>query len=168
MKVPRRGYHRPGSASGTWDIGRTRSARAPAVIVIDYDASGVVRREGLGDGFVISFPDHTDELLRPIEGRLLMVRKTAWAAREVVSELLRHRDGEQAESVRAFLQDAYDHSVAVIGLVETQRDIATNPVDVYLSAIGNRMNEVIKLLTLVAITLSMLGMLLYFRRKRWL
>jgi len=141
--------------------------------------------------------------------QLLIMRKIAWATREVVSELLRHTDATENVAIRPYLQDAYDHIVGVIDLVETQRDISTNLVEVYLSVISNRMNEVIKLLTVIStlfipatfiasiygmnfsrsagplnmpeldwplgylsvlglIGLSMLGMLLYFRKKRWL
>jgi magnesium transporter len=141
--------------------------------------------------------------------QLLVVRKVAWATREVVSELLRHTDTAETAAVRPYLQDTYDHIVGVIDLVETQRDISTNLVEVYLSVISNRMNEVIKLLTIIStlfipatfiasiygmnfsrsagplsmpeldwplgyvavlalIGLSMLGMLWYFWKKKWL
>jgi len=82
--------------------------------------------------------------------RLLVTRKVAWATREVVNELLRHLDDDSDFEIRPYLQDAHDHIVSAIDLVETQRDIATNLVEVYLSVMSNRMNDVIKLLTIIA------------------
>jgi len=81
--------------------------------------------------------------------RLLVMRKIAWATREVVNELRRHLDEISTGELRPYLEDAYDHIVGAIDLVETQRDIATNLVEVYLSVMSNRMNDIIKLLTLI-------------------
>lgn len=81
--------------------------------------------------------------------RLLVMRKVAWATREVVNELRRHLEELSAGDLRPYLEDAYDHIVSAIDMVETQRDIATNLIEVYLSVMSNRMNDVIKLLTLV-------------------
>lgn len=82
--------------------------------------------------------------------RLLVLRKVAWATREVVNELRRHLDELSTGELRPYLEDAYDHIVSAIDLVETQRDIATNLVEVYMSVVSNRMNDVIKVLTIIA------------------
>ena len=82
--------------------------------------------------------------------RLLVMRKIAWATREVVNELRRHLEEISTGDLRPYLEDAYDHIVSAIDLVETQRDIATNLIEVYLTVVSNRMNDVIKVLTVIA------------------
>lgn len=82
--------------------------------------------------------------------RLLVMRKVAWATREVVNELRRHLDELTSGELRPYLADAYDHIVSAIDLIETQRDISTNLIEVYLSVVSNRMNDVIKVLTIIA------------------
>lgn len=85
-----------------------------------------------------------------LRSRLLVIRKMAWATREVVNELRRHLDEEASGGLRPYLEDAHDHIVSAIDLVETQRDIATNLIEVYMSVMSNRMNDVIKVLTIIA------------------
>ena len=102
----------------------------------------------------------TDIIERPSEGmllethtfrsRLLVLRRTAWATRELVNAFRRHADDLTDGSLRPYLEDAYDHIVSAIDLIEIQRDIATNLIEVYMSVLSNRMNEVIRLLTIIA------------------
>jgi magnesium transporter len=82
--------------------------------------------------------------------RLLIMRKIAWATREVVNEVRRHLEELTTGELRPYLEDVYDHIVSAIDLIETQRDIATNLIDVYLSVVSNRMNDVMKVLTIIA------------------
>ncbi len=62
------------------------------------------------------------------------------------------RDGSEliSEEVRIYLRDCYDHAVQVMDMVETYRELASGLMDVYLSAVGNRMNEIMKVLTVVS------------------
>lgn len=97
--------------------------------------------------------DPSQELLREVHALrsdLLVLRKVIWATRELISDLLRHVQTEEADSVRTHLRDAYDHAVSAIDLVETYRDMATNLVEVHLSVMSNRMNEVMRVLTIIA------------------
>ncbi len=79
---------------------------------------------------------------------LVVLRRICWATRDVLSDTLRHWDEEAG--LRPYLQDSYEHVVAVIDLVETQRDVATSLVEVYLSLASNRLNDVMKVLTIIA------------------
>lgn len=79
---------------------------------------------------------------------LLVLRRIAWATREVLGNVLRHWD--QEASLRPYLQDSYEHVVTIIDLVETQRDVATSLVEVYLSLASNRLSDVMKVLTIIA------------------
>ncbi len=85
-----------------------------------------------------------------VRRELLLMRRTAWATREVVSDLLRHWDSNALRHLRPFLQDSYEHIVTIVDLVETQRDIATSLVEVYLSLASNRLSDVMKVLTIIA------------------
>ncbi len=80
---------------------------------------------------------------------LLNVRRSAWPMREALSVL--HRDDElMAPAVHVYLRDAVDHATQVVDLVETYREFAASLMDLYLSSVNNRMNEVVKLLTIIS------------------
>lgn len=81
---------------------------------------------------------------------LLALRRAAWPEREVVSALERLESPLVARETRVFLRDCYDHAVQILDLVETYRDLATNLLDLYLSTVSNRLNEVMKVLTVLA------------------
>ncbi|TFG58029.1 MAG: magnesium/cobalt transporter CorA, partial [Spirochaetales bacterium] len=146
------------------------------------------------------------ELLNKIYGikqELVFLRKSIWPMREVVNALQRIDHELIKEGTSVYFRDVYDHTVQVVETVETFRDMATGMLDLYLSTVSNKMNEVMKVLTIfaaifipltfiagvygmnfefmpelklrlaypvwwaVTITLT-LGMLLFFRRKKWL
>jgi magnesium transporter len=90
--------------------------------------------------------------LHAIRNRLLVYRRTAWATREILSDLFRHLDSadEDRTYLRPYLQDCHDHIVSVIDLLETHREVATSLVEVYLSLVSNRLNETMRVLTLIA------------------
>jgi len=133
---------------------------------------------------------------------LIDFRRSASGMRDVVNAVVRREGGLTGDDLDPYFRDVYDHLVRGVDLVEAQRDLLTGSLDIYLSAVANRTNEVMKVLTiygtlalpLVVITgffgmnlhlpwsnsphgawyasglmvLSMLGVLWYFRRKRWL
>ena len=81
---------------------------------------------------------------------LLNVRRAIWPQREVINGLLRDDSGLVADATKVFLRDCYDHTVQLIDTVETYRDIAAGLIDVYLSSVNTRLNEVMKVLTIIA------------------
>jgi magnesium transporter len=81
---------------------------------------------------------------------LLALRRAAWPEREVVSALERMDSPLIRQETRVFLRDCYDHAVQILDIVETYRDLATSLLDLYLSTVSNRMNEVMKVLTVLA------------------
>jgi magnesium transporter len=81
---------------------------------------------------------------------LLVMRKAVWPLRDVLNGLLRDDCELISDNTRIFLRDAYDHVVQVIDTVETMRDIVSGLIDLYLSTTGNRMNEIMKVLTIIA------------------
>jgi magnesium transporter len=81
---------------------------------------------------------------------LLMLRRAAWPQREVVNCLERDDSGLIERETKVFLRDCYDHTVQSLEMIETYRELAAGMLDVYLSSISNRMNEVMKVLTIMA------------------
>jgi len=81
---------------------------------------------------------------------LLNLRKSIWPLREVISMMQRDASPLIGKQVGIFLRDVYDHTIQVIDSVETFRDISSGLMDIYLSNVSNRMNEVMKVLTVIA------------------
>jgi magnesium transporter len=81
---------------------------------------------------------------------LLAVRRAIWPQREAVNALIRDENPLITDTVRVYLRDCYDHCVQIMDGVETYRELAGGLMDVYLSSIGNRQNEVMKVLTIMA------------------
>lgn len=81
---------------------------------------------------------------------LIFLRKSIWPMREVINSLQHAEHKLITRQVSVFLRDAYDHTIQVIETVETFRDMASGMQDLYLSTISNKMNEVMKVLTIFA------------------
>jgi len=88
--------------------------------------------------------------IHEVKRDLLVVRRAVWPFREAVNALFRDPSPLVTEETRLYLRDCYDHTIQIIDLLETYREIASGLVDVYLSSISNRMNEVMKVLTIIA------------------
>jgi magnesium transporter len=87
--------------------------------------------------------------IHELKGDLLLVRRAVWPMREAVHGLVRQEHANITADTRLHLNDCYDHTVQVMDLVENYRDIASSLVEIYLSAISNRLNEVMKVLTII-------------------
>ncbi|HEX2923528.1 MAG TPA: magnesium/cobalt transporter CorA [Chloroflexota bacterium] len=85
-----------------------------------------------------------------LRSQLIFLRKSVWPLREVVSEMSRRETPLIEESTGVYLRDVYDHTVQVMDTVETYRDMIAEMLDIYLSSISNRTNEVMKVLTIIA------------------
>jgi len=103
-----------------------------------------------------------DELIsRPANGilqeiyaerrKLLKLRRSLWPLRELASALLRGESGRFTQETRVYLRDCYDHTVQLIDLMEVYRELSSGLMDVYLSTISNRLNEVMKVLTIITV-----------------
>jgi magnesium transporter len=145
-----------------------------------------------------------------VRNRLLFTRRIVWATREVVGDFMRQLSAAEETDLELtpFLQDCYEHVISAVDLIETYRDMATSLVEVYLSVVSNRLNDTIRVLTVIAtlfipptfivgiygmnfdrsagplsmpelswpygyagvmvfMAAMMIGMYVYFRRKRW-
>ncbi|MBD0334089.1 MAG: magnesium/cobalt transporter CorA [Cyanobacteria bacterium Co-bin13] len=81
---------------------------------------------------------------------LMMLRRSVWPQRSIINSLIRDGDELIGSEIRIYLQDCYDHIVQVLDIIETYREIVSSLMDVYLSSISNRMNEVMKVLTVIS------------------
>ncbi|MFC1952117.1 magnesium/cobalt transporter CorA [Chloroflexota bacterium] len=92
----------------------------------------------------------TLQSLRKLKKEMIFLRKSIWPLRELVSGLERRESPLIHESTEAYLRDIYDHTIQIIDTVESYRDTISGMLDIYLSSISNKMNEVMKVLTIFA------------------
>jgi magnesium transporter len=85
-----------------------------------------------------------------VRRELLLLRRAIWPIRDAISELRTETTPFVSDATRVYLRDCYDHAVQLIDLLESYRDIAGDVRDYYLSSISNRMNEIMKTLTVIA------------------
>lgn len=113
--------------------------------------------EKVGDGIedieeeLLSKP--TKETLKKLyEGKrlLMQLRRAAWPQREIFNTLMRDDSGLVCEETQVFLRDCYDHTTQIIDILENFRDLAAGLMDVYLSSLGFRTNEIMKVLTVIS------------------
>lgn len=88
--------------------------------------------------------------LHDVKRDLLTLRRAIWPQRDLVNALLRDESPHVTATTRIYLRDTYDHAVQVMDMVETFREIASGLMDLYLSGVSNRMNEVMKVLTIIS------------------
>ncbi|MDJ0682998.1 MAG: magnesium/cobalt transporter CorA [Xenococcaceae cyanobacterium MO_167.B52] len=81
---------------------------------------------------------------------LLALRRAVWSQRNALNVLIRDKSTLISEETIIHLRDCYDHAVQIIDIIETYRELASGLTDIYLSAVSNKMNEVMKLLTVVS------------------
>jgi magnesium transporter len=86
-----------------------------------------------------------------LKREMILMRKAIWPLREVIGALQREDIALISEALHVYLRDLYDHTIQVIDTVETFRDMLSGMVEIYLSSVSNRMNEVMKVLTIFAV-----------------
>jgi magnesium transporter len=84
-----------------------------------------------------------------IKRALLVLRRAIWPIREAITPLFHDDSGLIGEETKVFLRDCFEHSIQVLELVESYREVCASLMDVYLSSLSNRMNEVMKMLTII-------------------
>lgn len=139
-----------------------------------------------------------------IKRELTLLRRSVWPLREMVSGLDRSESSLIKKPTKIFLRDLYDHTIQIMDTIESFRDVASGLLDLYMSIVSNRMNAVMKVLTIIAtifiplgfiagvfgmnfenmqelkwkwaypvgfwavIAVIVVGMIVYFKRKKWL
>ncbi|MBA3562980.1 MAG: magnesium/cobalt transporter CorA [Gammaproteobacteria bacterium] len=85
-----------------------------------------------------------------LKRELVLIRRVQWPQREVLNQLVRDDSRFIEEDTRTYLRDCYDHTIQVMDLTESFRETSSSLMEVYLSSISNRMNEIMKVLTMIA------------------
>jgi magnesium transporter len=100
---------------------------------------------------LVADPDAaTLQRIHDLKREMLHLRRSVWPLREVISGLQRGESALFQESTLIYLRDVYEHTIQVIDTIETYRDIVSGLLDIYLSSVSNKMNEVMKVLTIIA------------------
>jgi len=85
-----------------------------------------------------------------IKRELILLRRALWPQREVISTLLREKNKFIKKESLIYLRDCYDHTIQIMELVESYRDMASSTLEVYLSTVSYRLNEVMRFLTIIS------------------
>ena len=85
-----------------------------------------------------------------LKREMIFLRKAVWPLRELINLMIRGESLLVHDSTKIYLRDVYDHTIQVIDTIETLRDMVTGMLDIYLSSVSNRLNAVMKALTIIA------------------
>jgi magnesium transporter len=92
----------------------------------------------------------TLRVIQNLKRDIIFLRKSIWPLRETISALERSESPLIQDATGLYLKDIYDHAIQVIDTVETYREMLSGMIDIYLSSLSNRMNQVMKVLTIIA------------------
>ncbi len=106
--------------------------------------------EDLEDEVIFNPSNQSLAAVYQIKRELLALRRAIWPQRNALNTLIRDGSSVINPEILVFLRDCYDHTVQIIDIIETYRELASSLTDIYLSAISNKMNEVMKLLTVIS------------------
>jgi magnesium transporter len=99
---------------------------------------------------LLEHPSRIDvHTLHEYKRTLTQLRRFVWPIRDVVNALLHDSSGRVADSTKVFLRDCYDHTVQLMDLVETYRDVTSGLMELYLSSLGLRTNDIMRVLTVI-------------------
>ncbi|KPJ69508.1 magnesium transporter [candidate division WOR-1 bacterium DG_54_3] len=90
------------------------------------------------------------QLIHNVKSDMIFLRRSVWPLREVIGGMQRSESALIQNTTEAYLRDVYDHTIQVVDSIESYREMASGLLDIYLSSISNRMNEVMKVLTIIA------------------
>jgi magnesium transporter len=106
--------------------------------------------ESLEDEVVARPSPETLRDVHRFKNDMIMLRKSLWPLREVIARLERRESLLISENLANYFRDVYDHTIIAIDTVETYRDILSGMLDIYLSSMSNRLNSIMKVLTIIA------------------
>ena len=108
------------------------------------------RIEILEEELVAEPTEQTLQQIHRLKREMIILRRSVWPLREVISGLQRTESALIAESTSVYLRDVYDHTIQIIDTIESFRDMVSSMIDLYLSSLSNKMNSVMKVLTIIA------------------
>ncbi len=159
--------------------------------------------EGLEEELTANPGIETLNTIHRLKKEIVLLRRSVWPLREVIGGLEREESELVSDAIMVFIRDLYDHTIQVIDSIDTLQEILSGLQDLYLSSVSNKMNEVMKVLTIfasifipltfmagiygmnfefmpelklrwaypalwVAMIVVALGLVAFFRRRKWL
>ena len=106
--------------------------------------------EEIEDNVVNNPTPDTLKIIHGMKRELIFLKKQIWPLREVINNLNRAETTLIKKSIKIFVRDLYDHTIQVIDTIETFREMNSGMLDIYMSSVSNKMNEVMKVLTIFA------------------
>ena len=106
--------------------------------------------ESLEEGLFDNPDKKTLNLIQNIRREVNKLKRIAWPERDKLSEMLRDEDLVPDDEIRIYFKDVYDHVVQIIDLADNYKDMTANLTELYLSNVSNRMNEIMKVLTIIS------------------
>ncbi|MEO3404838.1 magnesium/cobalt transporter CorA [Mucilaginibacter sp. CAU 1740] len=82
---------------------------------------------------------------------LIVVRRASWPERDKINDMIRSESPLITAEVKLYLRDAYDHCIQAMDLIENYKEVTSSIIDLYLSMVSNRMNEIMKVLTIISV-----------------
>jgi magnesium transporter len=107
------------------------------------------RLEELEDRVLQHPGQDTIQEIHRVKRELLLVRRAMWPMREVLQRMQRDPHECFSDITRTYIRDVYDHAIQIIDIVETYREMASGLTETYMTAMSNRMNEIMKVLTIM-------------------
>ena len=108
------------------------------------------RIESAEEELIGDFVRETLETIHSMKREMIFFRRQVWPLREVIGGLARGEISLISQPTQVYLRDVYDHTIQVIDTIESLRDVLSGLLDIYLSTLSNKMNEVMKVLTIIA------------------
>lgn len=108
------------------------------------------RIESMEEELVAEPTEKTLQQIHTLKREMIFLRKSVWPLRELISALQRSESTLIRDSTGIYLRDVYDHTIQIIDTIESFRDMISGMLDIYLSSLSNKMNAVMKVLTIIA------------------
>jgi magnesium transporter len=108
------------------------------------------RLEDLEDDIISSPNRSVVAKIHLAKRNLILLRKAVWPLRDAINQILRDDSSCFTDETKLYLRDCYDHLIRVMELAESYRELSSDLMDIYLSSLSNRMNEIIKVLTIIS------------------
>ncbi len=106
--------------------------------------------ELIEDHLLLNPSQNTLQEIHNLKRTMISLRRSVWPLREVIDKLDRTESTLVENTTKIYVRDVYDHTIQVIDTIENYRDILSGMLDTYLSSLSNRMNEIMKILTIIA------------------
>ena len=147
-------YHRievPGSRLRTHDVSFLLHALMDAIVDSYFPALESFGEclEELDDELRARPAPNTLQRIHEVKRNLVLLRRSIWPMRELVAHLQRDKHECLSETTQTYFRDVYDHCAQIIDLLETYREIAAALTETYMAVVSNRMNEIMKVLTVI-------------------